>query len=60
MSGCDAAKIFARLMWNAEQSDKEVFGKGCQIFLGSIYQYGENYTKSPQNLPYVHENINWS
>jgi hypothetical protein len=26
-------------------------GQGCQIFLGTIYQNGEKYTKLPQNIP---------
>jgi hypothetical protein len=25
--------------------------QGCQIFLGTTYQNGKKYTKSPQNIP---------
>jgi IS30 family transposase len=28
--------------------------RGCQIFLGTIYQNGKEYTKRPQNLPDCH------
>jgi hypothetical protein len=28
--------------------------RGCQIFLGTKYQNGENYTKWPQNIPNDH------
>jgi hypothetical protein len=29
--------------------------RGCQIFLGIIYQNGEIYTKLPQNIPNYHK-----
>jgi hypothetical protein len=29
--------------------------QGCQIFLGTIYQHVEKYTKLPQNIPNVHK-----
>jgi hypothetical protein len=31
----------------------EVLYRGCQIFLGTIYQNEEKYTKFPQNIPIV-------
>jgi hypothetical protein len=29
--------------------------QGCQIFLGTVYQNGEKYSKLPQNIPDVHK-----
>jgi hypothetical protein len=29
--------------------------QGCQIFLGTIFQHGEKYTKLPQNIPNYHK-----
>jgi hypothetical protein len=30
-------------------------GQGCQIFLGTIDQHREKYTKLPQNIPNFHK-----
>jgi hypothetical protein len=32
-----------------ENEDFQALEQGCQIFLDSIYQNGEKYTKMPQN-----------
>jgi hypothetical protein len=32
-----------------------LLNQGCQIFLGTIHQNGEKYTKLPQNIPNVHK-----
>jgi hypothetical protein len=31
------------------------FGHGCQIFLGTTYQNGQNFNKWPQNIPIRHK-----
>jgi hypothetical protein len=36
-------------------NDPAFGGQGCQMFLGTTYQYGEKYTKWPQLAPKGHK-----